>query len=153
MYHEATSWTRQTPLPRERRLNKSSSPPSIMNKTKEIYSYFVFSFSFKIPLKILLFSYSNINISQQTQILISPPNFKTLNLRYPLVCRVLHPRNLVKKIPNPTKKITGSGRCPSLTGNKLLRFQTETCYHRFLGTLTDYLTIHKVFGCLGARIY
>ena len=51
---------------------------------------------------------------------------------YPLVRR-LRPRNLVKKISNPAKEITGSGKCPSLTGNKLPRFQTETCYRRSLG--------------------
>ena len=53
--------------------------------------------------------------------------------RYPLVCQVLRPGNLVKKISNLAKKITGSGKCPSLTGNKLQGLQTETCYHRFLG--------------------
>ena len=52
---------------------------------------------------------------------------------YPLACRVLRPRNLVKKFSNPAKKITGSGKYLSLTGNKLQGFQTETCYHRFLG--------------------
>ena len=46
---------------------------------------------------------------------------------------MLRPRNLVKKISNPAKKITGSGKCSSLTGNKLPGLQTETCYHRFLG--------------------
>jgi len=51
---------------------------------------------------------------------------------YPLVCQVLRPRNLVKKISDLAKKITGSGKCPSLTGNKLQGFQTKTCYYRFL---------------------
>ena len=46
---------------------------------------------------------------------------------------MLRPRNLVREISNPAKKITGSGKCPSLTGNKLLGLQTVTCYHRFLG--------------------
>ena len=54
-------------------------------------------------------------------------------LCYPLVCRVLRPRNLVKKISNLAKKITGSVKCSSLTGNKLQGFQIETCYHQFLG--------------------
>ena len=52
-------------------------------------------------------------------------------------CRVLRPRNLVKKISNPAKKITGSGRCPSLTGNKLLGFKLRLVTADFLGALTD----------------
>ncbi|RPB05986.1 hypothetical protein L873DRAFT_11819 [Choiromyces venosus 120613-1] len=49
---------------------------------------------------------------------------------YPLVRRVLGPRDLVKKI-------TRSGKYPSLTGNKLLGFQTGTSSANFLGALTD----------------
>ena len=43
-----------------------------------------------------------------------------LRYSYPLVCRVLRTRNLVKKISNPAKKIAGSGKRSSLTRNKLL---------------------------------
>ena len=56
---------------------------------------------------------------------------------YPLVYRMLRLRSLVKKISNPAKKMTGSGECPSLTGNKLLGFQTETYSTDLLGALID----------------
>ena len=41
---------------------------------------------------------------------------------YPLVLSAAMP----KKNQDPAKKIKGSGKCPSLAGNKLQGFQTET---------------------------
>ena len=46
------------------------------------------------------------------------------------VCLVLRPKDLVKGVTRPRK-------CLSLSGNKLLEFQTETCSTDFLGTLTS----------------
>lgn len=50
--------------------------------------------------------------------------------QYPLVCPMLRLRDLVKII-------TGSGKYPSLSGDKLLEFQTETYSTDFLGALVN----------------
>ena len=49
---------------------------------------------------------------------------------YPIVHRVLGPRNLIEKI-------TGSGKYPALTKNKLIGFQIEIYSTDFLGALVD----------------